>query len=101
MAEILRGASAEMAEAADWYSERVNGLGERFLLETESTFARIEKAPLTGAPWVHRRLPDGVRRMFLRSLPYAVVYCRPEAAASSTTTNALSEPIERPASVCL
>lgn len=63
-----------MAEAAEWYSERVSGLGERFLLDTESAFARIDEAPLTGAPWAHRRLPDGVRRMFLRSFPYAVVY---------------------------
>lgn len=66
MAEILRAASAEMAEAADWYSERVNGLGERFLLENESAFTRIDEAPLTGPPWVHRRLPDGCDENFLR-----------------------------------
>lgn len=33
MAEILRAASVEMAEAAAWYDERVAGLGERFLSE--------------------------------------------------------------------
>lgn len=63
-----------MAEAAQWYAERVDGLGDRFLLEPEAAFARIDETPLTGSPWMHRRLPDGVRRMFLRSFPYSVVY---------------------------
>jgi plasmid stabilization system protein ParE len=63
-----------MADAAEWYAERVDGLGDRFLLETEASFARIDETPLTGSPWTHRRLPDGVRRMFLRSFPYSVVY---------------------------
>ena len=63
-----------MGEAAAWYAERVEGLGERFLLETEVAFARIDEAPLTGSPWTHRRFPEGVRRMFLRSFPHSVVY---------------------------
>jgi len=63
-----------MAEAAVWYDERVSGLGERFLSEAEAAFARIDETPLTGSPWIQRRLPDGVRRMFLRSFPYAAVY---------------------------
>lgn len=63
-----------MAEAATWYEERVAGLGERFLSEAEAAFARISEMPITGSPWVHRRLPDGVRRMFLRSFPYSAVY---------------------------
>ena len=50
MAEVLLAASAEMAEAAAWYDERVSGLGERFLGEAEAVFARIDKRPLTGAP---------------------------------------------------
>jgi hypothetical protein len=74
VAEILLAASVEMAEAAGWYDERVDGLGQRFLLEAEVTFARIDEKPLTGSPWTHRRLPEGVRRMFLRSFPYSVVY---------------------------
>jgi hypothetical protein len=63
-----------MAEAAAWYEGRVAGLGERFLSETEAAFARIDATPLTGSPWVHRRLPEGVRRVFLRSFPYSAVY---------------------------
>jgi plasmid stabilization system protein ParE len=63
-----------MAEAAAWYDERVSGLGERFLGEAEAAFVRIDEKPLTGSPWNQRRLPDGVRRMFLRSFPYSAVY---------------------------
>lgn len=74
MAEILLAASAEMAEAANWYDERASGLSERFLAEAEAAFARIDARPLTGAPWSHRRLPDGVRRIFLRSFPYSAIY---------------------------
>lgn len=58
MAEILVAASTEMAEAAVWYDARVAGLGERFLLEAEAAFARIDEKPLTGPPWKHRRLPE-------------------------------------------
>ena len=74
MAEILLAASAEMTEAAAWYDARVSGLGDRFLVEAEAAFARIDETPLEGPPWTHRRLPDGVRRMFLRSFPYSAVY---------------------------
>lgn len=74
MAEILLAASLEMTEAAAWYDERVSGLGERFLGEAEGAFARIDEIPLTGPPWSHRHLPDGVRRMFVRSFPYSAVY---------------------------
>ena len=74
MAEILLAASDEMAEAAAWYDERVSGLGERFLGEAEAAFVCIAEPPLTGSPWNQRRLPDGVRCMFLRSFPYSAVY---------------------------
>jgi hypothetical protein len=52
----------------------VAGLGDRFLLEAEAAFARIDEKPLTGPPWKHRRLPEGVRRMFIRSFPHSAVY---------------------------
>ena len=74
MADILRAAASDMVEAAAWYDERVSGLGERFLSEVQSAFARIDEKPLVGPPWTHRRLPAGVRRMFLRSFPYSAVY---------------------------
>ena len=74
MAEILRVAAAEMAEGAAWYDDRVTGLGDRFLSEAQDAFERIDETPLTGSPWVHRRVPEGVRRMFLRSFPYSAIY---------------------------
>jgi len=63
-----------MTEAAAWYDERVAGLGVRFLTEVEAAFARIDEMPLLGPPWLHRRVPPGVRRMFVRSFPYSAVY---------------------------
>jgi len=42
--------------------------------EAEAAFVRIDETPFTGAPWSQRRLPDGVRRMFLRSFPYSAIY---------------------------
>jgi hypothetical protein len=92
--EILLAASLEMAEAAAWYDERVSGLGERFLSEAEGAFARIDETPLTGPPWSHRRLPDGVRRMFLRSFPWPATSSnlwrrlpqRPSCRTTSTTS---------------
>ena len=63
-----------MAEAAVWYDDRVVGLGDRFLTEVEAALARIDEMPLLGPPWLHRRVPEGVRRMFVRSFPYSAVY---------------------------
>ncbi len=63
-----------MTEAAAWYDERVAGLGIRFLSEVEAAFARIDEMPLLGPPWLHRRVPAGVRRMLVRSFPYSAVY---------------------------
>jgi hypothetical protein len=69
LAEILLAASTEMIEAAAWYDERVSGLACDFLGEAEGALARIDETPLTGSPWSHCRLADGVRRMFLTQLP--------------------------------
>jgi hypothetical protein len=63
-----------MTEAALWYEERVAGLGDRFLAEVEAALARIDEMPLLGPPWLHRRIPEGVRRMFVRLFPYPAVY---------------------------
>ena len=52
----------------------IRALVQRLGAKAEAVFARIDKRPLTGAPWRHRRLPEGVRRRFLRSFPYSAVY---------------------------
>ncbi len=43
-----------MAEAAAWYDDRVAGLGERFLLEAEAAFARIDRLR-PASRWSRRR----------------------------------------------
>jgi plasmid stabilization system protein ParE len=63
-----------MTEAALWYEDRVAGLGNRFLTEVEAALARIDEMPLLGPPWIHRGVPEGVRRMFVRSFPYTAIY---------------------------
>ena len=63
-----------MRESAAWYELRAEGLGLRFVDEVASAFARIDSAALSCAPWARPGLPAGVRRVFLRSFPYFVVF---------------------------
>jgi hypothetical protein len=72
--EILEAASLEMAEAADWYEERVVGLGDRFLAEARDAFDLIRRHPALGSPWLLKGIPPGIRHVPLRSFPYSVVY---------------------------
>jgi toxin ParE1/3/4 len=74
VADILEVASDELSDAADWYEARQAGYGERFLQEAREAFDRIDRWPLAPAIWKHSGVPDGVRRVFLRTFPYAVVY---------------------------
>jgi hypothetical protein len=76
--EILEAASDEMEEAADYYEGCRDGLGARFILEARRAFTFIEETPQAGAPVLHPKVPEGVRRVFLDSFPYAVVYVEPE-----------------------
>jgi toxin ParE1/3/4 len=73
-AELHVEAAEELSEAADWYEARREGLGERFLVEARAVVDRAASMPLSGAPWAHPEVPAGVRRMWLRSFPYSVVY---------------------------
>lgn len=72
--ELHAEASEELSEAADWYEDRRRGLGARFLVEARAVMDRIGVLPRSGAPWIHEEVPPGVRRMWLRSFPYSVVY---------------------------
>jgi hypothetical protein len=75
MAELLREALDEMTEAAAWYEERREGLGERFLDIVQSTLRRIDDAPLTGAPWRQGKSRSvAVRRYPVPGFPFVVVY---------------------------
>lgn len=63
-----------MTAAAAWYDERVSGLGERFLVEAEAAFARIDEMPLaavalapsSSAGWSLANVPT--------LIPYSAVY---------------------------
>lgn len=62
-------ARAEIAEAYQWYEERLPGLGEEFLAALRETLATIEAAP--------RRYPvirKEIRRALVRRFPYSILY---------------------------
>lgn len=62
-------AETDIKEASDWYDERENGLGGRFLDELGATLTRIRLIP--------RQFPDvgrGLRRALLGRFPYAVYF---------------------------
>lgn len=49
----------------DWYEEKLNGLGDRFITELEIAKADLLNNPLAFAKW-----NKGVRRMVMRKFPY-------------------------------
>ena len=69
-------AVAEMRDAAQWYEERTEGLGLRFLDAVESAATRITERPQLGAVWVSSRLSSTnvVQRFPLTTFPYLLVY---------------------------
>ena len=62
-------AEAEMAEAFDWYEDRVPGLGSEFLLCVDAVFNSIVRSP-QHSPRVYRI----VRRALARRFPYEVFF---------------------------
>ena len=62
-------AEAEMAEAFDWYEDRVAGLGAEFLLCLDAVFSAVVRNPQQ-FPHVHRV----VRRALTRRFPYEVLF---------------------------
>ncbi|KAF0221672.1 MAG: hypothetical protein FD174_3 [Geobacteraceae bacterium] len=62
-------AEAELAEAFEWYEERVQGLGSEFLISVDATVHAITRKPQQFAK-VHKT----VRRALLRRFPYAVFF---------------------------
>src|SRR5436190_424980 len=66
-------AEAELQAAAQWYEDRVAGLGEQFLTEAINAFSEIELHPERFTRVKHRT-PREIRRRLLRRFPYSVVY---------------------------
>lgn len=62
-------AEAEMADAFDWYEDRVPGLGSDFLLCLDAVLRAIVRSPQQ-YPRVHKT----VRRALTRRFPYEVFF---------------------------
>lgn len=67
--EFLPQAEVEMEEAAEYYDQQQEGLGDRFLGEVRRTVERIQVFP-NAWPKLSRRS----RRCRLNRFPYGVVY---------------------------
>ena len=66
-------AEAEMADAFDWYEDRVPGLGSEFLLCVDAAFNAILRSPYQ-YPRVHKI----VRRALTRRFPFKVFFVEDE-----------------------
>ena len=72
---ILRPeAEADLADAYQWYEDRVSGLGSEFLQSVEAVTSLIEANPQL-FPVVHRGI---VRRALTRRFPYGVYFVEGE-----------------------
>jgi plasmid stabilization system protein ParE len=66
-------AERELQAAAQWYEERVEGLGERFLSEAIDALTAIEKHPRRFARSRYR-ISREIRQRSLHHFPYLVTY---------------------------
>jgi len=62
-------AEAEIADAFDWYEDRVPGLGSDFLLCLDAVFSSIARTPQQ-----HPRVHNIIRRALTRRFPYEVFF---------------------------
>jgi plasmid stabilization system protein ParE len=62
-------AEAEMAEAFDWYEDRVPGLGSEFLLCVDAVFSAILRSPQQ-----YPRVNRVARRVLVRRFPYEIFF---------------------------
>ncbi len=67
-------ALADAAAAADWYDDKEDGLGDRFLVALDETLELLTEFPQLG----HRVVVPGdsreFRRLAVNRFPYSVVY---------------------------
>jgi len=67
-------ARRELAEAAQWFNERSDNLGEALLDEVDAATARLLIMPGMGSLIRHRRIPPGHRKWVLARFRYILVY---------------------------
>ena len=74
MAKILNVAEWDATKSALDYDTIAGGLGDRFLLDFEATFRRLEMAPWEHGRWVAPGVPDGVYHALFRVFQYRLVF---------------------------
>lgn len=63
-------AEHDLSNAYDWYEERLQGLGEEFLICVDAAISLIDRHPkLFGV--IHKNI---VRRALIRRFPYGIFY---------------------------
>jgi plasmid stabilization system protein ParE len=66
---LTAAASADLADALDWYRSRQAGLDNRFLAAVDATLDELVKHPVVGTP-----VEGEIRRVLLRGFPYGIFY---------------------------
>ena len=72
--EIIPLAQSDIAAAAKYYGQQLQGLGDEFLAEVDATMARITRDPLQ-----FEQVRPGIRRCLLERFPYSIYYRLPDA----------------------
>jgi toxin ParE1/3/4 len=67
-------AEAESQEAARWYDQRKQGMGERFLQALAGALEAIERTPRLFSTVPEMPAGREVRRILVERFPYAVIY---------------------------
>lgn len=85
-------AEVELQIAAQWYEDRVAGLGERFLIDAVEALAAIEKHPRRFARSSYRTSRE-IRRRTLERFPYSIIY---QVSASESVVVAVAHASRKP-----
>jgi hypothetical protein len=62
-------AEQELEAAYNWYNDRLNGLGERFLMQVEVRLDQIKKAPE-----LFKKTKSSFREAKIHGFPFLIVY---------------------------
>ena len=71
---VLPEAEAELAAAAEWYEERLSGLGVALIATIDAALDQIRDAPDSCPVW---RTGHPYRRLVVRRFPYIVFFTVP------------------------
>ena len=66
---LSREAEEELAGAAEWYEDCVDGLGDDFTDHIKAIFRRV-----AANPRIHQKVFRDVRRAVVKRFPYVVLY---------------------------